>query len=161
MPFHDEHSHIRVARERAVQCVQAVTWITCQQPTRNALSYMAGESTGVSISTELLLLCIVGEVIVRVDGLVEESDAVRVVICRRSCEIARSVPQEDPALVVMRQLFRGEAYCGILEAVSIGTQVVKLPYISSDRSSVDQALVMGLQSTDLHDIGLDPLTWFL
>ena len=49
----------------------------------NALEYEQGrchiwkdESTGVSVSTELLLLCVVGEVVVRVDGLVEESDAV-------------------------------------------------------------------------------------
>ena len=30
MPFHNANSHVRVARERVVQCVQAVTWITCQ-----------------------------------------------------------------------------------------------------------------------------------
>ena len=128
---------------------------------KRTLKYMEGELTGVSVSTELLLLCIVWEVIVWVDGLVEESDAVQVVIRRRSCEIARSVSQEDTALVVVRELFWGEAYCGILEAMNTGIQVVKLPYISSDRSSVDQALAMGLQSTDLHDIGLDTLTWAL
>ena len=160
MPFHDADGHVRIARERVVQCVQTVTWIKCQ-PERNAVSDMEGEFTSVSVSTELLLLCIVGEVILRVDGLVEESNAVQVVICRRSCEITRFVPQEDTALVVVRELFWGEAYCGILKAMSIGIQVMKLPYISSDRSSVDQALVMGLQSTDLHDIGLGTLPWFL
>ena len=111
-----------------------------------------------SVSTELLLLRVVGEVVVRVDGLVEESDAVQVVICRRGCEITRSIPQEDTALVVAREFFVGEADCGVLKAMSICISVVRFAYISSGQSRVDQALLTGLQSTDLHDIRLDRLS---
>ena len=114
-----------------------------------------------SVSIELLLLRVVGEVIVRVDGLVEESDAVQVVICCRGCEITQSVFQEDTALVVVRELFRGEAYCGVSKVMSICIKVVNNPYISSGRSSADQVLVTDLQSTDVQDIGLDSLTWAL
>ena len=114
-----------------------------------------------SVSTELLLLRVVGEVIVRIDGLVEESDAVQVVVYRRGCEIIGSVPQEDTLLVVARELFWGEAYCGIWKAMSICIQATKLPYILSDLSSVDQALVTGLQSTDVQYIGLYRLIWSL
>ena len=118
-------------------------------------------STGVSVSIELLLLRVVGEVIVRVDGLVEESDAVHVVICCRGCEITQSVSQEDTALVVVRELFRGEAYCGVSKVMSICIKVVNIPYISDGCSSADQALVTDLQSTDVQDIDLDNLTWAL
>ena len=41
MPFQHTDSHVRVARERVVQYVQAVTWIT-RQPTKDAVSYMKG-----------------------------------------------------------------------------------------------------------------------
>ena len=41
MPFHHADSHVSVARDRVVQCVQAVTWIT-RQPTKDAVSYMEG-----------------------------------------------------------------------------------------------------------------------
>ena len=111
-----------------------------------------------SVSTELLLLRVVGEVVVRVDGLVEKSDAVKIVVCCWGCEITRPIPQEDTALVVARKFFVGEANCGIWAAMSICIQVVKFAYTSSGRSSFDQALLTGLQSTDLHGIRLDRLT---
>ena len=91
----------------------------------------------------------------------EESDAVQVVICCRGCEITQSVSQGDTALVVVRELCRGEAYCGVLKSISISIKVVNIPYISSGRSSADQALMTDLQSTDVQDIGLDTLTWAL
>lgn len=54
-----------------------------------------------SVSAELLLLRFVGEVVIRVDSLVEEPDAVQVVIRCWGSEISRFVPQKDTALVVV------------------------------------------------------------
>ena len=114
-----------------------------------------------SVSIELLLLRVVGEVIVRVDSLVEESGAVQVVICCWGCEITQSVSQEDTALVVVRELFWGEAYCGVSKVMSICIKLVNIPYISNGCSNADQALVRDLQSTDVQDIGLGNLAWAL
>ena len=41
MPFQHADSHVRVARERVVQYVQAVTWIIIQS-TKGAVSYIKG-----------------------------------------------------------------------------------------------------------------------
>lgn len=84
-----------------------------------------GISTGVSISAELPFLRIIGEVVMRVDSLMEESDAVQVVIRCWGSEISRPVPQKDAALVVVREFLWREAYRGVFKTVNIGTLVVK------------------------------------
>lgn len=82
-------------------------------------------STGVSGSPDLLLLRVVGEVVIRIDSLVEEPDAVQVVIHRWGSEIARSVPQKNTALVVVGEFLWRQAYGGIFKIFSISVIVVE------------------------------------
>lgn len=74
-----------------------------------------------SVPSELLLLRIVGEVVLRVDSLMKQPDAVQVMVRCWGSEISRSVSEKDTALVVVREFLRGEAYRGVFKTVSIST----------------------------------------